>query len=56
MLLVSGGIDNLLDRTYVERLSKSGAAVPGFISLLRIHEPGRTFWLKASFTLPNVGF
>ena len=51
MLLVSGGIDNLLNRTYAEHLSKSGAPVPGFISMTRIHEPGRMFWLKANFML-----
>jgi iron complex outermembrane receptor protein len=51
ILLVSGGIDNLLDRTYSEHLSNSGAAVPGFVTMLRIHEPGRTFWLKANFML-----
>jgi iron complex outermembrane recepter protein len=48
--LITGGIDNILDRTYAEHLSKSGAAVPGFVPMWRINEPGRTFWLKASFT------
>jgi iron complex outermembrane receptor protein len=56
MLLVSGGIDNLLGKTYAEHLSRSGAPVPGFISLSRINEPGRAFWLKANFALPNGGF
>ncbi len=50
-LLVTGGIDNLLDKAYAEHLSKSGAMVPGFVQLSRINEPGRTFWLKANFRL-----
>jgi iron complex outermembrane receptor protein len=51
VLLVTGGIDNLLDRAYAEHLSRSGAMVPGFLQILRINEPGRTFWLKANFNL-----
>ncbi len=50
-VLFSAGIDNLLNKTYAEHLSKSGAPIPGFISQLRIHEPGRTFWLKANFLM-----
>ncbi len=50
ILLVSGGIDNLLDRAYAEHLSKSGAMVPGFVQMSHINEPGRTFWLMASFS------
>ena len=50
-LLISGGIDNLLDKAYAEHLSRSGAMVPGFVQLSRINEPGRTFWLKANFNL-----
>jgi iron complex outermembrane receptor protein len=56
MLLVSGGIDNLLGKIYAEHLSKSDAAVPGFIGLSHLHEPGRAFWLKANFMLPGSGF
>jgi len=50
-LLVTGGIDNLLNKAYAEHLSKSGALVPGFIQMTRINEPGRTFWLKANFNI-----
>ena len=50
IVLITGGIDNILDRTYAEHLSKSGGAVPGFVQMRRINEPGRTFWLKANFT------
>jgi iron complex outermembrane recepter protein len=49
LVLITGGIDNILDRTYAEHLSKSGMAVPGFVQMKRINEPGRTFWLKANF-------
>ncbi len=50
-LLISAGVDNLLDRAYAEHLSKSGAMVPGFVQTTRINEPGRSFWLKANFIL-----
>jgi iron complex outermembrane receptor protein len=50
MILISGGMDNLLDKAYAEHLSKSGAMVPGFVQTTRINEPGRTLWLKASFS------
>lgn len=48
-LLVTAGVDNLLDETYAEHISRSGAAVSGFEQLARINEPGRTLWLKASY-------
>jgi len=48
-LLVTGGIDNLFNRTYAEHLSRGGAMVPGFVQLRRINEPGRMFWLKVNF-------
>jgi iron complex outermembrane recepter protein len=51
ILLVTGGIDNLLNRAYAEHISRGGAMVPGFIKMTRINEPGRTFWLKANFNL-----
>ncbi|HYK88203.1 MAG TPA: TonB-dependent copper receptor [Acidobacteriota bacterium] len=50
-LLITGGVDNLLDKAYAEHLSKSGAAVPGFLQMFRINEPGRTFWLKANINV-----
>jgi iron complex outermembrane receptor protein len=43
---LSLGVDNVLDRTYAEHLSKSGAAVAGFPVTTRVNEPGRTVWLK----------
>lgn len=49
-LQVSAGIDNVLDRTYAEHLSRGGAMVAGFPPpSVRVNEPGRTGWLKADF-------
>lgn len=49
-LLITGGIDNLLDETYAEHISKSGAMIAGYDQTIRINEPGRTLWLKAQFS------
>jgi iron complex outermembrane receptor protein len=46
-LLVSAGVDNLLDQDYAEHISRAGASLPGFDQTLRVNEPGRTYWLKA---------
>ena len=41
------GIDNVFDRTYAEHLNLSGSADFGYpAEPVRIHEPGRTAWLK----------
>src|SRR5690554_5765271 len=45
-LLLTGGVDNLLDETYAEHISKSGAMIAGYEQIGRINEPGRTLWLK----------
>ena len=45
---VTAGIDNLLDETYAEHLSKGGTTIEGFEQVERVNEPGRTFWLQAS--------
>ncbi len=50
-LLVSGGIDNLLDRAYAEHISQAGVMLPGFIQTTRVNEPGRTLWLKVGFDI-----
>ena len=47
-VLVSAGIDNLLDRSYAEHLSRGGAMISGFEQTTRVNEPGRTLWLKLS--------
>lgn len=54
VLLITGGIDNLLNRVYAEHLSKAGAMVPGFVQTTRINEPGRTFWIKADFDIDKA--
>jgi iron complex outermembrane receptor protein len=53
-VLITGGIDNILDKAYAEHLSRSGAMVPGFVPLTRISEMGRTFWLKAAFDISGA--
>jgi iron complex outermembrane receptor protein len=45
-LSVSAGIDNLLDRSYAEHLSRAGTMIAGFVQTTRVNEPGRTLWLK----------
>jgi len=50
-LVVSGGIDNLIDRLYAEHISQAGVMVPGFIQSTRVNEPGRTLWLKVGFDI-----
>jgi iron complex outermembrane receptor protein len=49
-LLIAAGVDNILDKTYAEHISKTGAAVPGFEQTTQVNEPGRTFWVKATYT------
>ncbi len=49
--LLTGGVDNLFNRTYAEHISRSTSAIPGYlVQSVRVNEPGRTFWLKASLT------
>ena len=50
-LLISGGIDNLFDRTYAEHISKAGSMIAGYTQTTRVNEPGRTAWLKAQIAL-----
>jgi iron complex outermembrane receptor protein len=49
-VLVTAGIDNLLDATYAEHVSRAGAMIPGFDQIARINEPGRTLWMKAQYS------
>ncbi len=49
-LLITGGVDNLLDETYAEHISKSGAMIAGYEQIGRVNEPGRTLWLKMQLT------
>ncbi|WP_295803590.1 TonB-dependent copper receptor [uncultured Microbulbifer sp.] len=48
-LLLTAGIDNLLDETYAEHISRAGAAIAGFDQLGKLNEPGRTLWMKAVY-------
>lgn len=50
-LLVTAGVDNLLDKTYAEHISKAGAMIAGFEQTTRVNEPGRTLWLKTQWML-----
>lgn len=48
---LSGGVDNLFDRTYAEHISRAGAMVTGFAQTKRVNEPGRFAWLKLDVSL-----
>ncbi|OGT32845.1 MAG: TonB-dependent copper receptor [Gammaproteobacteria bacterium RBG_16_51_14] len=50
-IFITGGVDNLFDRTYAEHISRNGASIPGFVQTTRVNEPGRTLWIKAGITL-----
>ena len=47
---LSAGVDNLLDKTYAEHISRAGSAVSGFVQTTRVNEPGRTLWVKLDFS------
>lgn len=47
---LSAGVDNLLDKTYAEHISRAGGMVSGFVQTTRVNEPGRTLWLKLDFS------
>lgn len=49
---VAAGVDNIFNKNYAEFISRSGASIPalGIASSFRVNEPGRTFWVKASYT------
>ena len=49
--LISGGIDNLFDKTYAEHISRGGAMVTGFTQTTRVNEPGRNLWVKLNIAL-----
>ncbi len=49
--LLTTGVDNLFSRTYAEHISRSTSMIPGYLAqALRVNEPGRTLWIKASVT------
>ncbi len=48
--LVTSGVDNLFNRTYAEHISRGTSTIPGYVvQSVRVNEPGRMVWLKASF-------
>lgn len=52
---LTGGIDNILDKTYAEHVSKSEpvtgmSALADYDKTVRVNEPGRTFWMKGNIT------
>ena len=49
---LSLGVQNVLDQTYYEHLSRLESPVPGFFNPgLKINEPGRNFWIRLSVDL-----
>jgi iron complex outermembrane receptor protein len=50
-VLLSGGVDNVFDRTYAEHVSRAGAMVAGYTQTTRVNEPGRTVWIRAQIAL-----
>lgn len=48
-VVVTAGVDNILDATYAEHVNKGQAyTLPDEPATVRVNEPGRTFWLRAS--------
>jgi iron complex outermembrane receptor protein len=53
-VMITGGVDNILDKTYSEHISKTGTlngAMSGnadYVDSVRVNEPGRTFWMRGS--------
>ncbi|WP_237067770.1 TonB-dependent copper receptor [Microbulbifer guangxiensis] len=48
-LQLTAGVDNLLDETYAEHISRAGVSVAGFTQLQRVNEPGRTLWMNGIY-------
>ncbi|MEZ5492296.1 MAG: TonB-dependent copper receptor [Gammaproteobacteria bacterium] len=49
-LSFTAGVDNVLDETYAEHISRAGAAIAGFDQTTRVNEPGRILWVRAQLT------
>ncbi len=43
---VSGGVDNILNKTYSEHLNLAGNSGFGYSAHMPVNEPGRTLWMK----------
>ncbi len=48
---LSAGVDNLFDKSYAEFISRRSSSVAGYAPSVRVNEPGRTAWLKATIAL-----
>ncbi|MDD5056294.1 MAG: TonB-dependent copper receptor [Sideroxydans sp.] len=46
---LTAGVDNLLNKTYAEHISRAGVMVSGFTQTTRVNEVGRNVWVKANF-------
>ena len=46
---VTGGVDNLFNKTYAEHISRAGTMVTGYTQTTRVNEPGRNVWIKGDF-------
>ncbi|MBL4855683.1 MAG: TonB-dependent copper receptor [Idiomarina sp.] len=46
---LSLGVDNILDKTYAEHLSRSAASISGYQQIDKVNEPGRTVWLQTNY-------
>ena len=46
---ISLGVDNILDKTYAEHLSRAASSVSGYEQIDKVNEPGRTFWLQTNY-------
>ena len=45
---LTAGVDNLLNKTYAEHISRAGTMVSGFTQTTRVNELGRNLWVKAN--------
>lgn len=48
-MLLSLGVDNVLDKTYAEHLSRAGAMVSGYAQIDKVNEAGRTLWANVNW-------
>ncbi len=51
-VLFTAGVDNIFNKNYAEFISRTGEAINslGISQTVRVNEPGRTIWVKASYT------
>jgi iron complex outermembrane receptor protein len=45
---LTAGVDNLLNKTYAEHISRAGTMVSGFTQTTRVNEVGRNLWVKVN--------